>query len=149
MRPMRTILLCLLAILWTAFIWSNSAKPAVESAGQSMLILEQVKGILLSLGFEEAFLHTLVRKSAHVVEFAVLGGLWMTFARRQWPHERKFALILVFATCLMTALIDETIQLAFEGRAGMIQDLWVDLSGVVFAMGLIELMLAWKRAKRR
>ena len=134
MRRAGTILMCLLAILWTVFIWSNSAKPATESAGQSLQILEQIQGFLLSLGFDQEILHTLVRKAAHVIEFALLSILWTAFAGRQWSHDRKFVLLLPFALCLMTAVIDETIQLGFEGRAGMIQDLWVDLSGVVIGM---------------
>lgn len=149
MRRAGTILLCLLAFLWTAFIWSNSAKPAIESAGQSLQILEQVKEVLLSLGLEEESLHTLVRKTAHVVEFAVLGGLWMAFAGRQWTSDRKFACLLPFTLCLLSAVVDETIQLGFEGRAGMIQDLWVDLSGVILGMCFSGFLLAIAKGKRR
>ena len=32
---------------------------------------------------------------------------------------------------LLTAVIDETIQLFVEGRAGMIADVWIDFGGVV------------------
>ena len=153
MKRVGTILLCLLALLCTAFIWSNSAKPAVESSGQSLQILACVKGLLLSLGFDQEILHTLVRKAAHVTEFALLAGLWTAFAGRMWASDRKFAVVLPFALCLMTAAIDETIQLCFEGRAGMIQDLWVDLIGVAIGMafaGLVfaGLVFAWRKRRR-
>ena len=150
MRRVGTILLCLLALLCTAFIWSNSAKPAVESSGQSLQILAHIQGLLLSLGFDQEILHTLVRKAAHVAEFALLAALWTGFAGRMWRTDRKFALLFPFAACLVTALADETIQLGFEGRAGMIQDLWVDLIGVVLGIAFAGVVaVIFKRTKVR
>ena len=146
---LKTGVLCCLVILWTAFIWSNSAKPAVESSGQSLQVLEWVKGTLLSMGFSADVLHVLVRKTAHVLECAVLGGLWSALTAHQWSRDRKFAWILAFALCLMTALTDETIQLCFEGRAGMIVDLWVDLGGIVLGMIATGICFALGKAKRR
>ena len=147
MRRAGTILLCLLALACTVFIWSNSAKPAVESAGQSLQILEHIQGFLLSLGLDQEILHTLVRKAAHVAEFALLACLWTGFAGRKWVSDRKMALMFPFSVCLMTALTDETIQLGFEGRAGMIVDLWVDLIGVVMGMVFAGLLFAWKKRR--
>lgn len=143
------LILLILAILWTGFVWSNSAKPAAESAGQSLQVLTWMKGFLLSLGLSEEILHTLVRKAAHVAEFAVLGGLWMAFAGRKWAADQKFARLLPVTLCLMTALVDETIQLGFEGRAGMIQDLWVDLIGIALGMCSVGLIFAAAKAQRR
>lgn len=148
-RNRGTLLLCLAVILWTAFIWNNSAKPAVESAGQSLQVLEQLKYILSVLDLDEDVLHFLVRKSAHVLEFAVLGALLAAFTGRQWQTDQKFALLLAFTLGLMTAVIDETIQLAYDGRAGMVQDLWVDLSGVLLGMILAQLIFASVKTKRR
>ena len=147
MRRAETIFLCLLALLWTIFIWSNSAKPAVESAGQSLQVLEYLKEFLLLLGFDQEVLHTLVRKAAHVAEFTLLASLWTGFAGKMWRTDRKFALLFPFSVCLMTALADETIQLSFEGRAGMIQDLWVDLMGVVIGIVFAGLLFAWKKKR--
>lgn len=138
-----SVLLCVLALLWTAFIWSNSAKSAVESSGQSLQVLELLEPILLSLGLEGDTLHHLVRKSAHMAEFALLGALWSGGLRR-------YRFLLPFTLCFLTALVDETIQLYYPGRTGQITDLWVDLSGVVLGILVTALIVAMvKRSKRK
>ena len=121
---LKCMFLCSLALLWTAFIWSNSAKSAVESSGQSLQVLDMLEPILMSLGLEWDTLHHLVRKAAHMTEFALLGALWFGGLGR----TRFFPAITL---CFLMALVDETIQLYYPGRSGQITDLWVDLSGVI------------------
>lgn len=50
---------------------------------------------------------------------------------------------------LSAALIDETIQLFIEGRAGMIADVWIDFAGVVTgALLLLAFYAVYRRTKR-
>ena len=49
---------------------------------------------------------------------------------------------------LLAAVIDETIQLFVEGRAGMIVDVWIDLGGVVFGSLLMLGFYALYRRKK-
>ena len=133
-----SVLLGILAILWTVFIWSNSAKSAVESSGQSLQVLDLLEPILLSLGLEWDTLHHLVRKAAHMIEFALLGALWSGGLRR-------YRFFPPFTLCFLTALIDETIQLGYPGRSGQITDLWVDLSGVVLGFVVSTLLVQLSR----
>ena len=137
------ILLCGLALLWTMFIWSNSAKSAVVSSGQSLQVLDLLEPFLLSLGLDEDTLHYLVRKAAHMAEFALLGAFWAG-GMRGWGC-RFFP---PFTLCFLTALVDETIQLYFPGRSGQITDLWVDLAGVALGILAAALIGRWLRKRK-
>ena len=137
----RAILLCGLALLWMAFIWSNSAKSAVVSSGQSLQVLDLLEPFLLSLGLDEDTLHYLVRKAAHMAEFALLGALWA-------GGMRGYRFLLPFILCFLTALVDETIQLYFPGRSGQITDLWVDLAGVALGILAATLIGRWLRKRK-
>lgn len=115
------------------FIFSNSIPSIPESREASEQILEIVKPILGELIGEENVTNHLIRKSAHVVEFFCLGILLsalLLLAKRN-----------VFWGChigLLTALIDETIQL-FSQRGAQLQDVWLDYGSVLAAV-----IIAWK-----
>ena len=107
--------------LWTVFIFARSLQPAGLSNQESGTILGFLEQLL---PFELS--NHIVRKAAHVIEYAVLGLLGrFTFEGRRGWERPAFAL----AACLMVALCDETIQLFVEGRAGMVADIWLDMAG--------------------
>lgn len=125
-------------ILWVIllillFIWGNSLLPAVDSKGLSSHVKDLINlllGRIFGLGGMQG--DGLVRKLAHALEFAALGtavGIWL-YGR----IGRYFAYILLLG--LLSALIDETLQLYSNGRAGMIQDVWLDLGGFVLGVSV-------------
>ncbi|MBQ5687321.1 MAG: VanZ family protein [Ruminococcus sp.] len=80
---------------------------------------------------------------------AAVGGLLLScaycFDRRR---PQRYAVQVLFAG-LSAALIDETIQLFIEGRAGMIADVWIDFAGVVTgALLLLAFYAVYRRTKR-
>ena len=120
------------AVLWTLFIWSNSLQTAAESSQQSSGALELLAPLLAWTGLPAEFWHTVIRKLAHMVEFALLGLLWGTALRPArcvasgvvWKRQGW-----VLAICLLIALLDETVQLFVPGRSGEIRDVWIDMLG--------------------
>ncbi len=131
----RISLVCILVML--VFIWGNSSLSGEESS--------EVSGFaagLLSRIFGDAVLQAtfLIRKLGHFTEFALLGWFlsWNGTLRGRPAVE---ALLLG----LLAAMTDETIQLFVPGRAGMVQDVWIDFSGVLVGAGILALLR--RRAK--
>ena len=119
------------------FIFWNSALDA----GESSRLSGSLTGIL---GATEHF----VRKSAHFLEFSLLGAmLSIDFAWQKAVSKLPFSRIALMG--LLTACADETIQLFSAGRSSQLSDVWIDFGGVVFGAAVICLILeAFKKSKR-
>ena len=65
-----------LVVLVILFIWDNSLQNDISSDGLSLTITQWLSPILYKLGITGDMwsLNRIVRKLAHVFEFAVLGG---------------------------------------------------------------------------
>ncbi len=117
------------AVAVTLFIFGNSLQDAAESSAASGGIVDTVMHILAYLGFapRRDIIVFAVRKTAHITEFAaqavMLAGCF------DFPYRRRIIYILFFG--LFTACTDEFIQLFSDGRAGMIQDVFIDFTGTV------------------
>lgn len=114
------------------FAWVHSCFPADLSSRESEGVFQFVYYFFSPFGAGQALTEQIIRKVAHFTEFAAIGALMTSVAYgfdRVRPH-RFFAYVL--GAGLLTAVIDETIQLFTPGRAGMIVDVWIDFGGVVF-----------------
>jgi len=126
-----------LAVLMTAFIFWNSARPAVESANSSGRFVGILEWLLSPFGVsaDEDTMQNIVRKTAHIVEFAVhamlLAGCFVG------KLKKKVIYILFFG--LLTACTDEYIQLFSEGRAGMVSDIFIDFGGTAIGTGILAI----------
>ena len=125
----------------TLFIWCHSLAPAEQSSAESGRIVALLAPILGKIKLEPGQWQNLVRKAAHMTEFAVLGMAWMANLVRYkavtWPRKAEIAV----AVCMATALIDETIQLSVPGRSGQISDVWIDLLGAVIGIALVSAVI--------
>jgi VanZ family protein len=88
-----------------------------------------------------------IRKSAHVIEYALLGALavralWLSLARQN-PFARTALLAIGLAASV--ALADEIRQSTLPTRTGSPWDVALDVSG---ALAAIALTLWWKRRAR-
>ena len=83
--------------------------------------------------------HTLLRKLAHMTEYAVLGAFWSLQQRRSTYKVPIQSLAVRWQICMLTALLDESIQLFVPGRSGEIRDVWIDSAGA--ALGLLAVFL--------
>lgn len=133
-----------------AFAIIHSAMPAGVSDGESIGIAEYLTSLLRNMGLNIEITNHFLRKAAHFSEYTAMGLLFTLCGYcfdRIKPY--RYALPVLFAG-LMTALLDETVQLFAEGRAGMIEDVWLDFSGVLtgFAVMLVICMLKVRRRKK-
>lgn len=129
--------LCLVTLLWTAFIFSRSMQTGSESSeasGRLTALLQAILGVLVS--------EHLVRKLAHFAEYAILalpatGALLMTDRRWLPPFAWVYA--------ILVASVDEfVVQAMTEGRGPQLADVLIDgagaLAGLLFTVALVWLL---------
>ena len=79
-------------------------------------------------------MHKFVRKAAHFIEFAALGGCIGLFTdgvtRRFW---QSWAVFMPLFVILLTGVVDEFIQ-SFSDRTSMVKDVLLDFSGGLFGL---------------
>jgi len=123
---------CVLILGNLCFIWGNSMLPASASSQLS-------GGVMRWLGFLVTLFGTfgekLLRKLAHLAEFASLGFL----ITAQLRLFRKRTVFVPLLCGLFTACVDECIQLFSPGRAGSLTDVGIDMIG--FTAGIILALL--------
>ncbi len=140
----RTITILLLC-LCIAFIWHNSLEEAGLSGSRSIRITQAVNN-WFSVGDSLIITEAVIRKLAHFFEYALEGVLVTAVA---WAYElslRRYACHVALLGVL-TALIDETLQLFTEGRAASVGDVWIDFFGFLSGIFLGALWV-WLRKTR-
>ena len=144
-----TAIIFVLTALMLLFCWVHSCFPASVSSQESNSFYRVFYWFFGLFGAGQIVTQHIVRKLAHFSEFAAVGGLLLSCAYcfdRMRPQ--RYAVQVLFAG-LSAALIDETIQLFIEGRAGMIADVWIDFAGVVTgALLLLAFYAVYWRTKR-
>ena len=137
-------------IAWTLFIWHNSLMPASQSAAQSLQVLDVLNSLLEWLGLPASIGHWLVRKLAHMLEFALLGILWeLVLVTRLRGHKNWYSVQCSCGLCLLTAMMDETIQVFVPGRGSQVTDVWIDFGGACFGVLAVFVLAGYWRRKRR
>ena len=128
-------------VLWTAFIWYQSLLSAADSTTESGRIVRWLMGVM---GWEQApeWLTYLVRKAAHLTEFALLGALWCSTAR---AYDRR----LLWLCGLATGAVDECLQFFAPGRAPMVTDVVIDTVGYLCGAGLVWFVAYLCRKKQK
>ena len=138
-REDRKLLLCrILLVLNLALIWGNSLLGGAESGQMSGGIMEFFMELLrIPAEFSET-VHLLIRKLAHITEFACLAALisWnLGMVKEKRVHQILLAVLLAMAA----ALVDETIQLFTPDRGPSLVDVWIDTLGAVLGMTAVQL----------
>ena len=141
-----------LCIGWMAFIFLMSAMPGDVSGAQSGTVVR----ILLALhdalfGHAElspqalSLLETLVRKGAHMAEYAVL-ALLLCHAMRLSGMKRPARRALL--VCLVYAATDEFHQSFVGGRGPSPVDVMIDTAGAALAMAGRRIIQKLRRSAR-
>ena len=143
--------LAVLIVLTLAFIWGHSLMDAETSSQESGLVTRLITPVLELILGKGNVTELFVRKLAHFSEFALLGmELCLFFTGKR--QRKRDGLLLALAHGLFAALVDETVQI-FSGRGPMIQDVWIDFSGVttgaVFQMAVFVICLKIVAAQRK
>ena len=134
-----------LIVLNLAFIWGNSMRVGTDSQEMSKGILEWINFFLRLEDLDMmALLHHLLRKAAHITEFACLGAL-LAWHGLLTEEKHKFALPALLG--MAAGLVDETIQLITPNRGPSLSDVWLDSFGAV--TGIMLLLLGYHLRKRK
>ena len=133
------ILLCrILLVLNLALIWGNSLLSGAESGQMSGGIMAFVMALLRIPESASELVHLMIRKLAHLTEFACLSVLisWhLRLVKEKKVHQMLLAVLLAMAA----ALVDETIQLYTPDRGPSLLDVWIDTLGAVLGMTAMQL----------
>ena len=140
----RSMWLLAASLLWGIVIFLNSLLPGDASSELSNAVVVRLPGWLSFLDVDT--LTVLVRKSAHVMEYLILGGL----AAAVFDLSGKLSLRNtgnILFPCLFWAVLDEVLQTFVEGRTGLVRDVAIDFGGILTGVLLFSL-LAWLRRRR-
>ncbi len=127
-------ILILLIISTVAFIWWNSIADAEESSKMSGTVVEIVKPIIDPQDkIDDDTFSGIIRKLAHFSEFALLGAeMIILFLLYEKPKRSLLISGLIPAgISFLVAVSDEHIQLTSAGRCCDIQDMLIDLCGII------------------
>lgn len=143
----RRLLLCrVLLVLNLAIIWGNSLLSGAESGQMSGGIMAFVMELLRIPESASELVHLIIRKMAHLTEFACLAALisWHSgLVKEKRIHQILLAVLLAMAA----ALVDETIQLYTPDRGPSLVDVWIDTLGAALGMTVMQLGYHLKKKK--
>lgn len=128
------------------FIWHNSLQDAVNSEQASLFFVAWVRR-LLSLSpvtFSTGMLDHLLRKLAHLTEFAALGYCLMALFMYLTRERVRQSVGNVWLFGLVVATLDELLQLFSEGRSCQLSDVGIDLIGVTAGWVIFYLLSRWR-----
>lgn len=145
-RTGKILLFLLLSLGIITFIFSRSLQPGVASESESGFFVSLLQMLGLG-GMDSGLLEYLVRKTAHFVEYACLGGVLACFWRAVLLRWRLAGLA-AGITAAMVAGVDEIIQLSVPGRTGQWPDVVLDTAGAVTGLTLVLLGL-WRFNRRK
>jgi len=131
-------------LLWIGLIFLLSSPQG------SLSETSRIIGPILTFFFPEMpdatrqVVHGYVRKTAHFTEYAVLAFLAVracmaTFSLVRWRYLLALSLVVI------VAFLDEFHQSFYSSRSGSIWDVALDISGGLFALGLILLVKRWMK----
>ena len=154
MKKYIAVAICSLAVvLWVGFIWSNSAKTGEESGEMSSQVQEVIVEVSEKLDMDVPTTERTVRKSAHFLEYMVLGlllgadmALICALLSRKTLLSDILRILIALPVSFSVALIDEfVIQKATEGRGPSFIDVLIDTSGNILGILIIILALLLTR----
>ena len=115
------------------FIFVQSLLPQSVSADESSWLTEKILDPIAFFFGLGPVSHQIVRKLAHIFEFAVLSVLLTLICRGKAVKSFGFGFLFAF--------LDESVQLLSD-RGAQLSDVWIDLIGV--ALGTLLGLLLWK-----
>ena len=132
---MKKYIKLILLVLWMAFIFYFSSLNSTSSSGQSNFI---VNFILRYVNLNADILSLFIRKSAHIFEYFIL---YLLFSNYLMEYKIKNYTIVCILFSIIYSFTDEIHQLFVFGRAGMPQDILIDLIGIMLGFFIYHLYL--------
>jgi VanZ family protein len=151
----KKVISIILAAAWMVFIFSMSAKDAASSSVLSSGICYRICSIFVK-GFENmdmearlemaASLSFIVRKSAHFIEYTLLGILY-SCCFRSFGTKRAFLWPSLCGT--LYAATDELHQMFVPGRSCQLSDICIDAAGTMLGAAMVFLICRWVSKKKK
>lgn len=139
----------ILCIIWMLVIFWFSAQVADDSQEMSDFFVRLLDAVFsLDIMRNEIIRDMtsfLVRKAAHMSEYAVLAILFGLTIRE---YKKEPWLLLALAVTATYAATDEFHQLFVPGRSGQLKDVLIDTAGGALGLGLLALILYLKRRQK-
>lgn len=142
------VVLAIMLVFWMIIIFCYSAASGSESGQVSHGVTETIIDITYpnfpTLPIEKqesifAFMHTFIRKSAHFINFFILGILSYSFILT-FKLKKLLVFIISSSFCLIYAISDELHQLFVPNRGAQIKDVLIDFSGALIGI-LLEILI--------
>lgn len=133
MRNKRLIINWILFLGWITFIFYMSNQSGEVSTKQSDLVVD----IFVRLGLELSGILVematfIIRKSAHFIEYFILGIITMNLFKFYFKDKSLKSLSILFIFCY--ASLDEFHQYFIPGRSAAFRDVIIDMLGAAAAM---------------
>ncbi len=135
---MRKVISILLVVVWMLVIFYLSNQNKVETNETTDIIYK-----LFHIKSDSLILFTLIRKSAHLIEYLILGILVYNMFKNY--NISNIILCSIFI-CIIYSCTDEIHQVFIEGRDGKIIDCIIDTIGS--SIGIIIMNLRQKRLSK-
>ena len=152
------LVMLVLTGLWTMLIFGFSSTDGEKSSTQSKSITQSVVRVVdpdytmpekLKPRTKDAVYDIIVRKTAHLSVYAVLGVLmFLTVKTLTASAKYIFPSKLSVLFCIIIAIIDEYNQTLTSGRAGRWYDVLIDSLGVIVGTILCIKLLKYLQNKK-
>ena len=139
------------SLLWMAVIFCFSSKNGDETSAQSGHIVNMITDTVNidASGSVYDTINFIVRKTAHFVEYAILGVLYMlTIVYCNKPDKNKIRVTIITALCCIYAISDEFHQSFSDGREPAVRDVIIDTLGGLFG-GALCLFILYRIINKR
>jgi len=139
----------LLAAAWAAVIWTLGG-DAFASPETSRIFGPLIDWLLPELTPRDRFrLLSLLRKAAHLFEYAVFAVLLLRAFSLSWRRSLQLATVFSLGAVFALALADEARQGQSGVRTGSGFDVALDVAGGALAVGLWLVLVRLRAARRR
>lgn len=136
MKKYCKIIYPIILFIWMSLIFYNSSLTATDSMSNTFFLTDWLGNIFVNSTFIKSDLFvTIVRKSAHFIEYFILGFLTV---KSLGYYSKKNIILISLIFCIVYALTDEIHQIFVPGRAFMLMDVFIDSVGAITAIILFR-----------
>ena len=133
---MPKIILGTLLVIWLIIIFMFSNQTADKSTGVSDKFVSSITNIL-NIKNKDEEISIIVRKTAHFMEYFILGIL-LFLNLRLYNLDNKLIIGIIF--CFIYAVSDEVHQIFIDGRTPKLLDIFIDTLGASLSLFILSLI---------
>ena len=137
----------LLVIAWMIVIFIFSAMAGDDSANLSSGLLHTILKVIPGLA-ESKTAHLIVRKLAHMTEYAILCGLILNLEYQITNKVKLKQIAIAILGSFLYACTDEWHQTFISGRSGNMLDVGIDTLGAIIAMVFLFAIVQIRKIKQ-